>query len=104
MRAVNILWDVDISDGIDALNEMTAKDAAEALGVPVDTYANMTTEEREDYAYDVFERSPESLTEFIGLPDTVEIPKRFKREESISDWLSDEYGFCHCGFELETID
>ena len=101
MKAVNILWDVDISDGLDVLDEMTAKDAAEALGIPADTYVNMTTDERYDYAYDVFERSPDFLAEFIGLPNTVEIPKNLKNDERISDWLSDEYGFCHRGFELE---
>lgn len=46
------------------------------------------------------------------LPTEVEIPDeyatdpelledRVKLEEIISDWLSDEYGFCHDGFVLE---
>lgn len=33
------------------------------------------------------------------LPTEVEISYDVD-EEDISDWLSDEYGFCHAGFEL----
>lgn len=34
------------------------------------------------------------------LPTEVEIPEDMSDGEEISDWLSDEYGFCHAGFEL----
>lgn len=34
------------------------------------------------------------------LPTEVEIPKGMTDEEEISDWLSNEFGFCHNGFEL----
>lgn len=34
------------------------------------------------------------------LPKEIEIPKGMTDEEEISDWLSDETGFCHAGFEL----
>lgn len=34
------------------------------------------------------------------LPTTVNIPEDMTDEEEISDWLSDEFGFCHCGFEI----
>ena len=39
------------------------------------------------------------------LPNEVEIPDYLITDEDdllddISDWLSDEYGFCHFGFEL----
>jgi hypothetical protein len=103
MKAVNILWDIDLEDGLYVLDEMTAKEASEVLGISEERYANMTSEERDDYACEVFERSPSTLVECIGLPDEVEIPKRLKNKdgERISDWLSDEFGFCHKGFELE---
>ena len=35
------------------------------------------------------------------LPTEVEIPKGMTDEDEISDWLSDEYGYCHEGFYLE---
>lgn len=52
---------------------------------------------------------------FDSLPQEVEVPLRFSEEnymedeecnenemlDDISDWLSDEYGFCHDGFEVE---
>ena len=55
---------------------------------------------------------------FNSLPQEVVLPEEFSKEnyldengnfgeyekdlmlEDISDWLSDEYGFCHGGFEL----
>ena len=100
MKAINIEWDIDIEDGLCVLDEMTYKDAAEALGISADTYANMTTDEKDEYATEVFEKSPSTLIEIVDLPDTVEIPKHLKNNESISDWLSDEFGFCHKGFVL----
>ena len=42
---------------------------------------------------------------FDELPTEVEIPDYLITDEDdllddVSDWLSDEYGFCHFGFEL----
>ena len=37
---------------------------------------------------------------FEELPTEMEIPDGMTDEEEISDWLSDETGFCHNGFEL----
>lgn len=38
---------------------------------------------------------------FAELPTEVEIPDDLYDEDDISDWLSDEYGYCHNGFEIE---
>lgn len=35
-----------------------------------------------------------------SLPEEMEIPKGMTDEDEISDYLSDETGFCHDGFEL----
>ena len=37
------------------------------------------------------------------LPVEVEIPSGMTDDEEISDWLTDTYGFCHCGFELRKV-
>lgn len=48
----------------------------------------------------------EEMDEILStLPTEVEIPSYLITDEDdsledISDWLSDEYGFCHNGFEL----
>ena len=34
------------------------------------------------------------------LPEEMEIPKDMTDEEEISNYISDETGFCHYGFEL----
>lgn len=35
-----------------------------------------------------------------SLPTEIEIPNGMTDEEEISDYISDETGFCHKGFEL----
>ncbi len=37
---------------------------------------------------------------FCELPTEIEIPEGMIDEEEISDYLSDETGFCHEGFDL----
>ena len=101
--AKNIQWDFDIDEVFERLDNMPADKAAEELGIPKEKYANMTTEERHNFAYDLFHHCPAALDEFMGLPDEIEIPRELIEDEDISNWLSDEYGFCHEGFELESI-
>lgn len=103
MKAYDIKWDIDVEDAYDKLDDMTSEKAAEALDLPKEKYANMTTSERHDYAYDAFHHNKVDLAEFMGLPDEVEIPKSVgTNDEDISDWLSDQYGYCHDGFALDT--
>lgn len=47
-------------------------------------------------------------TENLDLPTEVDIPdevvaEQEDYEDAISDWLSDEYGFCHYGYELTIV-
>ena len=100
MKAKNIAWDIDYDDGYVALGNMRYEDAADVLELSKDRYANMTTQEREAYAFDVFKHSPDTLRDLVGLPDEVEIPESVSEDE-VEDWLSDEYGHCHAGFELQ---
>lgn len=100
MVAINIQWDVDYDEVYEVLDEMTCEKASEKLGISKERYANMATGERHDYAYNVFRHSPAMLDDFFDLPDEIEIPEEIVDEEDVSDWLSDEYGFCHRGFEL----
>ena len=98
--AYNIDWDIDIEEVYECLDEMTHELAAEAIGVPVNHYANMTTEERHDYAYDTFRHCPAELDEFLGLPDKVPIPDDVE-DEDVADWLSDVYGYCINGLDIK---
>ena len=102
MKAYNIDWDIDIEEAFEKLDEMNYKSAASALGISADDYANMTTEERHDFAYDLFHHCPGELEDFMDLPTKVEIPKELTNEEDITEWLSDEYGFCIKGYKLDT--
>lgn len=97
--AKNIQWDLDINEAREILDSMTAEEAAETLEIPLHRYANMTTEERHDYAYSKFHYYPITLNEFLGLPFEIPIPENIE-DDDIADWLSDTYGYCHKGFEI----
>lgn len=68
MKVTNIKWDIDMDQIYDKLDNMTAENAAEALSLPKEAYANMTTGERHDYAYETFNNHDDMAAEFMGLP------------------------------------
>lgn len=41
------------------------------------------------------------MTLLESLPKEIEIPEDIEDEDEISDYLTDETGFCHLGFEIE---
>lgn len=43
----------------------------------------------------------DELEDLEYLPTEIEIPEGMTDEEEISDYISDETGFCHNGYELE---
>ena len=102
MRTVSIDWSIDISEAQNTLLEMPITKAAAALGLGVHQYANMTTEERLDYAYDLWHHSPSALQEFSNLPDEVEIPDDSWDDGTITEYLTDEYGYFINGYVLDT--
>ena len=97
MTACDIIWYVSDEDVLAVLYEMTDAHAAEALCLPIGTYANMTTEERHAYAVALsrFERQG-----IMNLPECVDVPDGMTDYDDIDEWLEDEYSFCHHGFTL----
>lgn len=43
----------------------------------------------------------DDLNDLYYLPQEIEIPDDMEDEDEISDYITDETGFCHKGFELE---
>ena len=103
----NIQWDIDVNDALERLDEMTDEKAAETLNMRTEEYRKLSEDARHDCAWDLWRHTPAALYAFMGLPDSVDVPEellkindRQLRDDAISDWLSDEYGFCHSGFTL----
>lgn len=47
------------------------------------------------------EMTQEEIKDILAeLPTEVKIPEGIDEDE-VEDWLSDEYGYCHYGFDLE---
>ncbi len=109
--AYNIDWDIDIEEMYDILDNSTVTQAAKMLEMPLERYDNMTTEERHDYAYDKIHHNRLDAAEMLGLPDEVKIPENVLEHygitskdddmSDITDWLSDEYGYCIKGYEIK---
>ena len=99
--AKDVQWDIDIDEVNDYLDEISEEKAAELLELPISKYHNMTEEERHDYAYDCIHHNRLRAAEIMGVPEDVEIPEGMYDPEDISDWLSDEYGWCHEGFVID---
>ena len=99
--AYNIKWDVDFDDFFETINEMTDGYASEALGCSIGIYREMNEEKFHDFVYEFYENNKDKVYEIMELPTEVEISSGLFDDEEVSDWLSDEYGFCHAGFELK---
>lgn len=114
IKITNIQWDIEMEDVLDRIFGMKHKTAAEILGVPADTYADMTGNERYDLVYDVFYDSIEKRAELMGLPKEIEISEEDIEEnldaeedcyllEEIEDTVSDKYGWCFEEFNYEIL-
>ena len=93
MKAVKIEWDIDMDEVYEILDDMTIEKAAAAINISERKYANMTTAERHDHAYDFFRHCPGALYDFFCLNEEEDIPENVN-EEDVADYLSDKYGFC----------
>ncbi len=101
IRAKDIRWDIDIDTVYEIFDEMTAEEASEILGLPLRQYSNMTTSERDDWIYSVYNYSDVDKIELLDLPDEVLLPDGLSSLDDVSDYLSDTYEFCHDGFTLD---
>ena len=100
LKAVDIEWDVDLDEAYELLDSMDDTKAAEIFMINPVVYARMSEEDRHDHAYYCFHHHSVDIAEFVGLPNEVVVPDCLDNDEDISDWLSDEYGYCHRGFDL----
>lgn len=98
--AKDVQWDIDIDDVNEYLDEISEEKAARLLELPIRIYHNMTEEGRHDYAYDCIRHNKLRAAEIMNVPEDVLIPEGIYDPEDISDWLSDEYGWCHEGFVI----
>lgn len=104
LKAYDIWWDFDKDQIFERIDETDSAEMAKIIGITPKQYESLSPEERHDLAYDKFRHCPALLDEFMGLPDEIDIPPELVDPEDISDWLSDEYGFCHEGFQLKTVE
>lgn len=100
--AYDIQWNVDMDELYEKFDDMSAKKAAEMLCCPKSVYANMHEEKRHDLVRDRFHHHVLDAAEFVGLPNEVVLPTELITEDDVSDYLSDEFCYCHEGFSLKS--
>ncbi len=109
MKAVNIQWNVDKEEILEKLEDTQLSVLAGVLEVCESELNAMSEDDRADLAMDRFRHAPALLDRFLGLPDEVEIPQEIanesyennnERDEAISNYLSEEYGYCLDGYEV----
>ena len=100
--AYNIAWDVDRDDLAEELDTLSDEEIETSTGIK--DYSTLTDDEKEN-KIDLIQNQQKLVNAIMRLPDSVEIPIHTiealdEDEEAVSDFLSDEYGFCHQGFNL----
>ena len=103
MKVFNIMWDVDPVETLEDLKGLPRdEETANMLGVSISTVKLLSESQFYDYVLNLWRKDPTSLEQFLGLPNEVEVPEEVgDDEEDISDWLSDTFGYCHYGFEID---
>ena len=109
MRIVNIDWDIDTEDIINTFHSKTVEEVAKAIDIPHDVAWVMTEEELTDYVLDACYQNRRVANEFVGLPNSVDVNidelcvargedwyslPDIDKADVITDYLSDEYGYC----------
>ena len=121
MRIVNIDWDIDTEDIINTFHSKTVEEVAKAIDIPHDVAWVMTEEELTDYVLDACYQNRRVANEFVGLPNSVDINDSsidawcvargedwyslpdIDKADAITDYLSDEYGYCLNNWEYEML-
>ena len=69
--ATNIKWSVTEEEALELLDDMPDEEAARIFELPVERYAEMTVEERHDYALDAWQHNRVSIEEFVHAPEEI---------------------------------
>ena len=102
MQVYDIDWKVNMEEIIEILDEMPVESAACALEIPVQAYADMSSKERHDAAYDVFHHRAGKCIEFMELPYSITW-EGFDdmSDDEITEHLADKYGFHINGWKCD---
>lgn len=101
MRAVDIEWDIDINEALEKIHSMSVAEQAKTIEMNPLHYERLSIEHRDDHIRDYYHHRPGALLDLMQLPTEVELPDAVTDTEDIANYLSDYYGFCHRGFELQ---
>lgn len=98
---VSVFWNVSREE-IDEFVSFETKshlEVANILGVDYEKYMELNIEDKVDYILRCIRRCPSIIDNLFDLPEEITVPECVEEDE-IGEWLSDEFGFYHDGFEI----
>ena len=104
--AYEIDWDISKEEISEKISELSDKEIIKTLG---EQYSKMSKEDIEDSFMSKFHRQPGVLDDLFGLPQEIKIPASFNIESEdddmsdVTEWISDEYGYCINGYQVKKI-
>ena len=107
--AYEIDWDIDKEEIIEKISELSDEEAAQILGIAIERFIKMSKEDIKDSFMSKFHRQPGALDDLFGLPQEIKIPTSFNIESEdddmseVTEWISDEYGYCINGYQVKKI-
>ena len=101
MRAINIEWEIDINEVLEKLHGMPVAEQAKTIEMNPLHYERLSIEHRDDHIRDYYHHRPGVLLDLMQLPTEVELPEDVTDTEEVTNCLSDYYGYCLLGYELQ---
>ena len=99
MRVTNIDWDIDLNEAVENITREGIVTESEFFQLTKKQCLSMSMDEIEDYVRDFFHHRPGALYDYLDLPEETTVPDELITDEDITDWLSDEYGYCLNGWD-----
>ena len=113
LAAYDIAWDVDIDSAVADTLSASADTLSDLFGEDIlEIFAEMPQDDKIYFITERFEQNPSLMYSLYGIPTRIEIPEEVAKyddiavfgiddvTDKISDYISDQTGYCHTGFKV----
>ena len=113
LAAYDIAWDVDIDSAVADTLSASADTLSDLFGEDIlEIFAEMPQDDKIYFITERFEQNPSLMYSLYGIPTRIEIPEDVAKyddiavfgiddvNDKISDYISDQTGYCHTGFKV----
>ena len=115
MYVTNIEWDIDLNDAFEDFQNLTIEEQANMLNAPINDYKELLANVKKSYKiketfiYNARHNYFDVASSLYNLPTNIDVPQELIDEtedrqelaEYMTDYISDEYGFCIGGYTFD---